>query len=72
MLNPARRRTRRGRGSDRGCRVIAKMRSRSAGHWHIDIIDNSGATSCYDTDAGDRNVLSHIPPIAVAIDCTHL
>jgi hypothetical protein len=24
------------------------------GHWHIDIIDDSGATSCYDTDAGDR------------------
>lgn len=40
---------------------MVKLDGVPLGHWHIDIIDDSGATSCYDTDAGDRGLFAHSP-----------
>jgi hypothetical protein len=48
---------------------FVKIENAPLGHWHFEVIDDTGATSCYDADSGDGSIFSRIP-IRVEIDPT--
>jgi hypothetical protein len=47
---------------------LVRLEAVPLGAWHLDVRDDSGATSCYDLDGGHGDIVAHIPSLAVELD----